>query len=75
MTVLAKKQIRSIIGFSDRKTFNKHIARAGIKDKLPTWYWLRYCFYDDEIVLLEGIFNHKLILATKKTAQTGGFFG
>lgn len=63
MTVLAKKQIRSIIGFSDRKTFNNHIAKAGIKEKLPAWYWIRYCFYDEEIIHLEGIFKHKLILA------------
>lgn len=63
MTVLAKKQLRSSIGIPNRKTFNQHIIRAGIKEKLPEWFWGQYYFYDDQISVLEMIFGKKLIEA------------
>ena len=63
MTVLSKKQIRSSIGYSDRKTFNSHIAKSGIKKRLPAIWWNRYLFFEDELLQLELIFNHKFIEA------------
>ncbi len=57
--IISKKQIRYFLGYSNRKTFNSHLESAGLKQKLPEFFWTKKTFFEDEIQQLELVFNLK----------------
>lgn len=59
--IISKKQIRFYMGYSSRKTFNSHLESSGVKGKLPDFFWAKKTFFEEEIQILEQIFNLKFI--------------
>lgn len=49
------------MGYSNRKTFNSHLESSGVKGKLPEFFWTKKTFFEEEIQVLEKIFNLKFM--------------
>ena len=60
MRGISKKQIRTVLNYSNRRVFIEHLEKSGLKEKLPPYFLARNTYYGDEIRQLEEVFEVRL---------------